>query len=144
MKLKKKTFDKFGKLWVKELTALLIRYKKDATGNLINSLDYRIKEDADGITLLLESEDYLQWVDKGRRPGSFPPIKPIAEWARVKGIDEKAVFPIARKIFKFGIKPTNVLDKTEEKVLNNLTELENELANNIEEIVYENFKQLED
>lgn len=142
-KLQRKTFDKFGREWVKELTKQLIRAGKKNTGTLIGSLDYRIKEDANGILLQLEAEDYLTWVDAGRKRGTYPPIKAIAEWTRVKGIDQKAIFPIARSIFKFGIKPTNVLSKTENNILNNLSEMENELVNNIEDIVYENFKKLE-
>lgn len=144
MKLKKQTFDKFGKLWVNTLTKELIRAGKKASGKLINSLDYRIQDEANGIQLLLESEDYLQWVDKGRKRGSYPPIKAIASWVKVKGISDKAVFGIARNIYKFGIKPTNVLDKTEKIVLSKLTELENELVNNIEEIVYNDFKKIEE
>ncbi len=44
---------------------------------------------------------------KGRKPGTYPPIKEIAKWCRLKGIDDSAKWPIARSIFKFGIAPTN-------------------------------------
>lgn len=107
-----KTAKMFGQDYVKILTALLKKYDKKATGALINSLDYRIQQTAQDIKVIIEANDYLQYVDQGRKKGSYPPIQAISRWASVKGIPQAAVFPIARKIFTFGIKPTNVIQQT--------------------------------
>ena len=69
-------------------------------------------------------EDYLKFVDKGvsgtqrkyNTPFSYrtkkPPISVIKLWTRVKGIPEEAAYPIQNKIFRFGLKPTNVINKS--------------------------------
>lgn len=109
--ISKQKLKEFGKDYVKILWRELRRDGKSATGSLLNSLDYRIVEDAKSIKIEILANDYLTWVDKGRKPGKYPPIKAISNWAKVKGISQDAVFPIARKIFKFGIKPTNVIQR---------------------------------
>ena len=53
---------------------------------------------------------YAAVVELGRRPGKFPPLRPIADWARAKfGISdeaaEAAAWPIARAIARRGTKP---------------------------------------
>ena len=64
----------------------------------------------------LESVGYFRFLykDQGRRPGGFPPLKPIIDWMRTKnitpGADSKgrqmtinqAAFTIARKIARLG------------------------------------------
>ena len=52
-------------------------------------------------------EHYI-FVDKGRRAGAkMPPIKPIQQWIKQRGLDLNA-FAVARSIAKKGIKPTNI------------------------------------
>ena len=145
---KKELFDvsklkEFGRDFVKILTIQLKKSGKSASGALINSLDYRIIDNGD-INIEILSNDYLEYVDKGRKPGTYPPLKEISKWATLKGIPQGAVFPIARSIYKFGIKPTNVLDKTKNEILKS-TKLNNklgeELVENIEEIIINNFNQ---
>jgi hypothetical protein len=132
-----KQLDQFGREYIKTLEDFLLREGKKASGNLINSLDYRIVQNGDNaIRVVIQSNDYLEWVDKGRRPGSYPPISAISKWATIKGIPQSAVFPIAHKIYKFGIKPTNVIAKTNNKILDNATrKLERVIANSIETYV---------
>ncbi len=45
---------------------------------------------------------YGPFVELGTRP-HFPPLDAIREWCRVRGIDEKAAFPIARAISRRGL-----------------------------------------
>lgn len=45
--------------------------------------------------------NYAPYVEFGTRP-HFPPLEPIREWCRSRGIDESAAFPIARSISEFG------------------------------------------
>jgi hypothetical protein len=118
-----KLANEFGKDYVKILVALLKNnttpsraglrpYPKVATGRLVKSINYRLQPLATGIQVQLLSEDYLKYVDKGRRPGTYPPIQAIKRWAAVKGIPQGAAWGIRRNIYKYGIKPTNVIDKT--------------------------------
>ena len=57
--------------------------------------------------------DYIQYIESGRRKGAkFPPVEPIVEWCRKKGIptDNSTVFLIRRAISRDGIKPRPILD----------------------------------
>lgn len=102
----------FGNDYVKILTRELYRAGKNATGRLIKSLNYKLKDDGQNIAIILESEDYLKWVDEGRKPGSYPPIKPLLQWVSVRGLPKNAAYAIQKSIYKFGIPPTNVIPKT--------------------------------
>lgn len=125
----------FGESIVGELVKELKNLGKDASGKLINSLDYRLQDVGGEVNLFILSEDYLEWVDKGRKPGSYPPISEISKWASLKGIPQTAVFPISYNIFKFGIRPTNVIEKSIDNVFNSniFREFENKIGDNIEE-----------
>ena len=139
------TLKEFGKDYVKILTIFLKKNRKVASGALINSINFKLQEKAKEILIILESNDYLEWVDKGRRPGKYPPIRAISEWARLKGISQNAVFPIARKIFKFGIEPTNVIADTIKEIETSPTfqkRYEDTLLKNVEEIMGYQFEEL--
>jgi hypothetical protein len=50
---------------------------------------------------------YLEFLDTGRAPGKFPPIKPLKDWAKIKfGADdeeaESIAFAVAHKIKRLG------------------------------------------
>jgi hypothetical protein len=129
----------FGSDYVRVLTALLKKEGKSASGALINSLDYRIQETAQDISIIIQANEYLQFVDRGRKPGKYPPIQAISKWASLKGISQDAVFPIARSIYKFGIKPTNVIQRTNNEFFNSQTfanKYMNKISTNIEDIVF--------
>lgn len=140
-----KTLKEFGKDYVKILTIFLKKNRKIASGALVNSINFKLKETAEQILIILESNDYLEWVDKGRKPGKYPPLKAISEWARLKGISQDAVFPIAKKIFKFGIEPTNVIQSTITEIETSPTfrkRYEDKLLENVENIMGFQFEEL--
>lgn len=137
---KDKDKKEFGSDYIKILISELIKEKKNSSGKLAKSINYKLKDTVNELSILIESEKYLEVIDKGRKAGKYPPIKEISKWARIKGISQNAVFPIARKIFKFGIKPTNILNKVATKIENISTKnIEDKLVFNIEEEVYNNF-----
>jgi hypothetical protein len=112
----KKLANEFGKDYVKVMVALLKGnkpYPKVASGSLVNSINYRLQDTANGINLILLADDYLKYVDKGRKPGTYPPIQAIQKWVAIKGIPKQAAWAIRQNIYKFGIKPTNVIKKTQ-------------------------------
>jgi hypothetical protein len=107
---------------------------KRATGNLINSIKAKnviISENMETISFDLDALNYLINVEKGRaRNKTPPPIKSIMSWIKARGInirDERGrfvkgniinktdaqtrlAFAISKKIGKFGIRPTNVVN----------------------------------
>lgn len=101
----------FGRDYVKILVRELKRAGKDASGRLIASVDYKLREDANNIFIVIESADYLKWVDEGRKRGTYPPIRPLIQWVNIKGLPKGAAYAIQKNIFKFGIKPTRVIQK---------------------------------
>lgn len=58
----------------------------DASGVLLASIKFEPKRLGDILRFQLTMADYYQWVDEGRKPGKFPPLKAILEWMRFKGI----------------------------------------------------------
>jgi len=116
-----KAMDDYGRKFVAYLTQNLIKMDKVASGRLINSLDYRLRKVIDKLVIELESEDYLKEVDEGQKPGAFGFTQKnrwkIMTWMQQKGIgDSKSKWPISytitKNIWQFGVKPTNVIDKT--------------------------------
>lgn len=114
---------------IDEIKKNLIKEDKIATGKLIKSLDYRTLRTVEGWTIQILGEKYLEFVDKGRKPGKQPPIGPILKWIQAKPIkfvgktDKQMAFIIARSIGKKGIVPTNVINKSIKKILDNLTQI---------------------
>lgn len=91
---------------VKEMKALLKVNGSYASGELYNSLRVNVTKGADDTWRLRYNMIYYGlFVDKGTKPGHYPNIKALSEWARFKGISQNAVFPIAKKIFENGTKP---------------------------------------
>lgn len=108
--------DEYGELLVAALKKNLADVGKYASGDLIDTMYYEVKT-ADGKSLIqLSANSYLRFVDKGRAPGKYPPLSAISRWASIKGISQRAVFPIARKIAEKGIPATNVINTTLDEV----------------------------
>lgn len=139
--------DKFGADFISELAKQLIIADKVASGKLLRSLNYQVVEVLENLLIRINAEDYLQYVDKGRRPGKQPPISPIIKWMdvrKIKGRDKKgrfikkeqAAFLIARAIGKKGIKPTNVIKKSIDNILRSKKEaLSKAAASDISKII---------
>ena len=134
-----KVLRMFGDDYIKILTALLRKKDKKASGALINSLSSKIQQTAKDIVIIIESNDYLKYVDEGRKPGKYPPLNAISKWMALKNIPKEALFPIAKSIYKFGIKPTNVIQQTTKEFETSPTltkKYEENIASFIEEELY--------
>jgi hypothetical protein len=100
----------------KSLIQEMRRTKSIATGDLINSLNIEIEKTSDGAIISLASNDYITFIEKGRKRGKYAPVKDLERWVRAKGIasDQKKVtsiaFAINNKIKKEGIKPRPILE----------------------------------
>jgi hypothetical protein len=119
----RKQLEIIGAETINYLRQVLVEKDKRATGNLIQSLDFKVIKDVDGLMLQILTAPYFQYVDEGRRPGKFPPIKPIKSWVKAKRIIVKnqtldqTAFVIARSISQKGIKPLNLKDKVMRNIL---------------------------
>lgn len=100
---------------------ILISQKKSATGKLIKSIKVTHDFLPKSLTFDVLAESYAKWVDSGRRKGARrPPLKPILAWVKIKfGLKGKkaksAAFAVQTNISKFGIKPTNFIQKSIDK-----------------------------
>ena len=105
---------------VKEMKNIIKLNGAFATGNLYNSVKYKVyKDKSEKFHLDVDYVYYGLWIDMGRKPGKQPPLREIQEWCRIKGIPQEAAFPIARKIGRFGFKGIN-FTKPFEKAYKNL------------------------
>jgi hypothetical protein len=100
----------------------LINDDKIASGNLLNSVDYRIEQDGMVYEVKLKLQDYWKYVEYGTKP-HLPPVNKILEWVMVKPVlprpndDGKLPTPtqlawaIAKKIEKKGTDGTEALEE---------------------------------
>jgi hypothetical protein len=134
MKELDKAIEILGEDLVLKLREALRNANKNSSGNLIKSVDYKIIKRADETILQILAADYLQYVDEGRKPGKFPPLKALDKWIVRRGIaprDKKGKFIsrasvkflIARSIAKNGIKGIHVVRKTIDEVYSKKQEL---------------------
>lgn len=108
--------------------------KKLASGNFINNSEFVFNENSNSFELYLP--DYWRYIDEGRQPGKPPPIKPLLEWARIKGLPEGVAWGAQKNIGKFGIAPTNFFDGLIDNIEKHLDEvLPNEVGEWLEKFL---------
>lgn len=115
----KEGLEQVGQKIIDQMVDTLFENKSVITGNLARSLSYEIQTTKDGYKLLILDNsgkggyDYGLSVDQGRSrgPGKMPPVKPIKDWIKRRGINppqgmsvESFAFVIARSIGKKGQK----------------------------------------
>lgn len=69
--------------------------KSISTGQLINSIFIRPQKDL-SIDVAAEA-NHAYWVEFGRKAGGMPPIKPILEWIKKKGLSDTTTAAGGRK-----------------------------------------------
>lgn len=110
---------------------------KFASGTLYNSVNVRVDETPDGASLVLDfgaAANYAYYVEYGRKPGKFPPLRVIDRWVVQKGIggirDEKGkfmkrkslVYLVRRSIAEHGIGGIHFIDNALEKSMERIIE----------------------
>ena len=159
-KLFKNSLQKAGKYYVLELTRGLIQADKRVTGNLIQSLNYSVVGNNNNLSLIITAAPYLGVVDKGRRKGAKPPpLSPILKWVQMRGIvftnkknghiltQKQTANVIRYGVSKNGIKPTNILEKTMVKFMNNsviINQIKDGAKDIINELIKDTFKDIRD
>jgi hypothetical protein len=104
---------------------------KVASSTLARSIEVQFKnrnKDVEVIEVLMA--EYGQWVQSGRLPGKrFVPIGSLMKWIKQRGLkgrnkkgkfitDKSFAYAISKNINKFGIRPSNFLDISIEKIMN--------------------------
>jgi hypothetical protein len=127
----------FAESTIQDLVKELVEQKKIATGALKSSFDFNLKGGIENFVIELLAENYVQYVNDGRRPGKWAPVKAIEDWCKVKGIDKKFSYPINLKIKTVGIKPTKFFDKvlSDKRIDSYTNKLEDVLGGKIDAIL---------
>lgn len=94
-----------GQFLVEQLQKELREQGHEATGNLINSINYKI----DGSTLIIQTpHDYVAAMENGLPKGHYVPISALIRWIEIKGIAtgdkevKNAAFAIRNAIVRDG------------------------------------------
>lgn len=106
----------------------LIRNDRIASGQLLNSVEYRVDYNGTEYEVKLTNlQEYWKWVEDDTKP-HWPPFNAILEWVRIKPViprpDENGKLPtprslaylIGRKISEVGTTGTHDLEQTIEEV----------------------------
>lgn len=102
----------------KNLIQELRRTKAIASGDLLKSVNFTVQLTPQGAVINLNGNDYITYVDEGRKPGKYAPVSALKQWVKAKGIatdDAKVTavaFAINTKIKRQGIKARPILEKT--------------------------------
>ena len=120
--------DKVGRNTIAPDSKIFKEMYAKASGNIV-------------IQLLLN--DYVQYIESGRKAGSkFPPIQPIVQWAKKRNIptDNSTIFLIRRAIAEDGIKPRPFMYKVLDTIYDKWDgEWSSELFNELTKIIDEFF-----
>jgi hypothetical protein len=135
-KITEAALHRIGSLWVSIMKRKIREANKIASGFLLESIGYEVKIGPDGDPVLeIQYADYWKYVNDGRKPrkkerpitaeNGAVPIPALLEWIKIKGIrarDKKGrftsvsrlslAFSIRASIWKYGIKPANLFDRT--------------------------------
>jgi len=135
-------YNKWGSQVVSQAKLNLLQKNKKVTGKLYNSISYSV--DPKG-GVIFYYEDYGEYVESGRKKGIMPPVGPLIQWAKVKGLeqfrDDKGRFisneqrgwAIAYGIKKNGIKAFPFYQDAIDQAVNDLEyQLEEAVAQTIE------------
>jgi len=97
-----------------------IRNMQKQTGRLYRSIN--VSYDPQKTQMKISMLDYWKYVNDGREPGTYVPLKPLMAWIRAKGMNRDpkgkfkkfnikgTAFAISRSIKENGIQPTNFYD----------------------------------
>ena len=102
-----KGLDLIGQFIVEKLWAVLHQEGHVASGDLVNSLRYKVKEGGTGFEIVVIGKDYAESVEKGLPPGIWVSPYALADWIEAKGI---ATGEIEVKSLAFAIRQT-IYDK---------------------------------
>lgn len=137
----KNILSTYGQKIVTDIALQLRLQRSVASGKLIQSLAFNVTDVIGEISLIIEGDETFKFIDKGRKPNSrMPNISKLQKWVLLKGIQKKAVYPIAKSIAKKGIQPKNTLRQVLGK--NPTESLSGELINEWRKDIEEQIQQI--
>ena len=158
LKETKEALNKFGKYVIQQARTNLSKKKMNVSGNLYNSLDYKMFKGANAIGINFMMDDYGRFQDKGvsgtkkkyNTPYSYttkmPPPSAFSQWVVRKGLEgtrdkktgrflsrKSLQYAVAKNIFKYGIKPSMFFTKPFEAAFKRLpADLQNAFADDLD------------
>lgn len=99
---------------VREVMATSVNHKSGTSlkdSDIYKSAQVKATNDGD-LFFDIILNDYITYIESGRRKGAkFPPVQPIIDWARKRGIptDNSTIFLIRRAIARDGIRPRPIM-----------------------------------
>lgn len=84
--------EQFGTKIVDQMKAELLNNGNLASGSLFNSISYQYQVDAEQVLVQFLSNDYGEWVDKGREPGKYAPPQILPRGVKLKASLNKQRF----------------------------------------------------
>lgn len=118
-----KVLEEYAEFLVRTYRYYLTSEGTNASKKLANTLKAQVNVGQQVLSVELRLQDYWKWVERGRKPGKFPPINKIREWIDVKPVyatpDKRGRMPkpkqlaylIGRKIARKGTKGTKALER---------------------------------
>lgn len=82
----KRVLADYGQYFIDLARTYLGENHSYASGTLGDTMDYQVLINDERMAVGIELEDYWVYVEKGRKPGKFPPIEDIMEWITVKPV----------------------------------------------------------
>ena len=101
--------DRLLSSMVKDMKGIIQSRKMSASGQAESMIEYEVKEGGTVIGIL-KGPDYIEFMERGRGPGKFPPLGAIEQWIEAKGIraegitNKQLAFLIGRKMAMEGSK----------------------------------------
>ena len=101
---------------------------KNASRKLTDTIKSNVVVGDQAYEVTLTLQEYWKYIESGRQPGKFPPVKALLDWISVKPIiprpdadgkiptPKQLSFLIGRKIKEEGIKPFPALETTKEEL----------------------------
>lgn len=127
LKYTQAALNNLGQEIVDYMKQYLKDHNKDATGHLIDSIQYEIESKGDGMELRILSASYLKNVDQGRKAGKMPPSKALIPWIRAKGMKsgkggksmtiEQAAYALALHIRDNDIPGIDIIDSVKKWII---------------------------
>lgn len=124
----RKVLNEFGQAFINLVADKIIEADGIATGEMLNTLDFDVRQEGGHFTVYLEHTDYFPYYDQGTEP-HWPPKEPIIQWVQNKPIYpdadangnlptvEELAFLISRKIARDGTEARNVFEAAKQQLI---------------------------
>lgn len=118
---------RWGQRYEAEYKDQLIAHKKNATYDLLDSVEYLVKSKGQAMEMGLSLNDYWAYLEGGRPAGRWAPVAAIRRWVMAKPVKPYSeygtkpsvnaiAFLVNRKIFIKGIAAVPMMQWTDERL----------------------------